>query len=312
MPPIDLAGQVPEQFSTQIITEAAQQSVVLSLGTRYPMGSKVTSFPVPKTFPQADFVTVPGGRKPFTDLKLTNERMTAEEISAVVAVPDEYVQDASVNIWGYVRPQLAEAIGQRLDDAVLWGVNPPTTYPQGGVAAYAVDVPTAEDAVATVNDAMSALETQGLQVTGFAADVTVQGALRGVRDASGALLMGAPQAGSQQQPSLYGVPIKYSQFPATATADLIAGGWKYLLVGVRQDIRYQFSTDGVIADDDGKIIVSAYQDNQTLLKVWARFGCVIVLPATRRVPGGAKPFAIATLTGEPAGTESVKATKTTK
>jgi hypothetical protein len=59
----------------------------------------------------------------------------------------------------------------------------------------------------------------------------------------------------------------------------------------------------VIADATGKVLVSGFQDNQTPLKVWARFGCVIIQPVTRRVPGGANPFAKAALVAAVTPTE---------
>lgn len=296
MPPIDLSGQIPTQYSTQIITEATQQSAALALGSRIPMGTKVTDMPVPKAFPRAAFVNTPGGRKPFTDLKLSNEQLTAEEIAAVVSIPDEYLDDSGIDLWGYARPLLAEAIALAFDDAVFWGVGAPPTYPTGGLASFAIDVaPGDGDAISTVNEAMSAVEAEGLAVTGHAADVAVQGALRGVRDATGAFLLGASQTQSGSINTLYGLPIAYSQFSTEATGDFITGAWRYLMIGVRQDIRFQFSTDGVLADDTGKVVVSGFQDNQTLLKVWARFGCVVVEPVTRRAEDGAKPFAIATI-----------------
>jgi hypothetical protein len=67
------------------------------------------------------------------------------------------------------------------------------------------------------------------------------------------------------------------------------------VIGVRQDIRYAMDPSAVIADATGKVLISGFQDNQTPLKVWARFGCVIIKPVTRRVPAGANPFAAAAL-----------------
>ncbi|MBO0885463.1 MAG: hypothetical protein J2P17_35030, partial [Mycobacterium sp.] len=89
--------------------------------------------------------------------------------------------------------------------------------------------------------------------------------------------------------------ITYASFGPEREADFITGAWRYLMLGVRSDIRYAMSTEGVIKQSDGTIAVSAFQDNVTLLKVWARFACVLVKPVTRRQPEGASPFAMATL-----------------
>jgi HK97 family phage major capsid protein len=292
----DVSGVIPEQFSATIIEEAAQQSAALTLGSRVPMGTGISHMPVPRAFPQAAFTSGPGARKPFTSLKVGQETLTAEEIAATVAIPDQWLEDASIPLWNWARPRLAEAIAIAFDAAVFFGTDAPSTYPAGGLVANATAIAPGRDPVDTVNNAMGAVEAQGLQVTGHAADLTVKSALRGVRDDTGALLLGFDQAGEGLRQSLYGLPISYQSF-SERTPDYFTGAWRNLIVGVRSDIRYQLSTDGVIADDQGRVTISAYQDNVTLMKVWARFAVAILHPVTVRQPDGAVPFAVSAITG---------------
>lgn len=298
--PLDFSGLIPTQYSAQIIEEATQSSAVLRLPTtQLPMGTRVAQMPVPRALPKAAWTTSANPRKPYTDLKLALESITAEEVAAVVAIPDAMIEDLDINIWAWVRPRLAEAIAIALDSAVLFGVDAPPTFPVGGVVAHAVPVSAGRDAVDTVNDAMSAVERQGLAVTGHAADLAVKGTLRGVRDDSGALLLGTTQVASGSVDTLYGVPIAYESF-TEEDPDYITGAWQNLVVGIRQDIRYELNRAAVLADANGKVIISGFQDNMTPLKVWARFGCALLSPVTQRTPDGAKPFAVTTLAGAPA------------
>ena len=294
--PLDFSGVIPPEFSTQIIEEAVQQSAVLRLANTVPMGTSISEMPVPKTLPKASWVSAPGGRKAYTALGLETETLHAEEIAAVTAIPDQYLEDASINLWGWVRPRLAEAIAIALDDAVLFGTGAPATFPAGGINAVAINVATGTDALDSVNQAMSAVEAQGLAVNGSAADLVVKGALRGVRDANGALLIGDTQINGQTVQTLYGVPITYTQF-GTMPPDYFTGDWNACIIGVRQDIRYAMDPSAVIADDAGKVVISGFQDNTTPLKVWARFACAIISPVTQRTPAGAKAFAKTQVTG---------------
>src|SRR5579862_2927548 len=296
MPANDFSGVIPIEYSTQIIQEAIQQSAALSLGTRVPMGTSITQMPVPSTLPKAAFVST-GGRKPFTNLGLEPKVLTAEEIAAVTAIPDAMLEDSAINLWGWVRPRLAEAIAIAFDDAVFFGIGAPATYPVGGLTApeYCHTVAPGVDAVDSVNLAMSAVEGEGLNVTGHAADITVKGALRGVRDANNALLMGTAQVGTNVVNTVYGVPAYYTMF-SNITSDFITGAWNNLIIGVRADIRYDMNPAGVIADDQGKVVISGWQDNTTPLKVWARLACVVLNPPTIREPNGALPFAQTDLT----------------
>ncbi|MBO0816652.1 MAG: phage major capsid protein [Actinobacteria bacterium] len=292
--PLDFSGIIPIEYSRQIIERAVQQSVALSLGNTVPMGTSIAEMPVPRAFPKAGWVTAENPRKPYTDMALGTESMTAEEVAAVTAIPDKMIEDLDIDIWAWVRPRLAEAIAAAIDDAILFGVDAPATFPVGGVVANSVTVPAGRDAVDTVNTAMSAVEVQGVPITGHAADIGVRGVLRGVRDDSGGLLLGTAQVGSDTVNTLYGYPISYQSF-SQREPDFITGNWDSLIIGVRQDIRYEMNPAAVLADDEGRVVISGFQDNMLPLKVWARFACVIVEPITRRSPEGADPFASTTL-----------------
>jgi HK97 family phage major capsid protein len=302
----DWSGIIPHEFSTQIIEEAVQQSAVLQLANLMPMGTSISELPIPRTLPKAAWVSAPTatatGRKPYTSLMLETQSLKAEEVAAVTAIPDVFLEDSEINLWNWVRPRLAEAIAVAVDEAILFGIAAPTSFPTGGVVSntYSTAVARAQahDAVDAVNLGMGRVEAQGLAVSGHAADLTVKQVFRGVRDSNGALLLGTEQAGTTQRPTLYGVPIAYNPM-ANASVDYITGAWQYLLVGVRQDIRYAMDPSATIADADGQVVISGFQDNVTPLKVWARFGCAIVKPVTVRAPAGATPFARAQLTGWP-------------
>jgi HK97 family phage major capsid protein len=316
MPLSDFSGTIPHQYSQQIIQEVEQQSAVLRLAQTMPMGTRITELPIPGKLPTAQWTTGANlppagpGRKFYTDLKLQPQTITAEEISAVIAIPEQYLDDNTINLWGWARPKLAEAIAVRFDETVLFGgAGIPASFPVGGIlgAGNSIAVPQAQlDAVEAVNAAMSAVEAQGLMVTGHSADIGAKGRFRGVRDDTGALLLGTEQVGAGERPTLYGVPIAYSQYAQVTTADFITGAWDYLVVGVRSDIRFKVDPSGVIADNAGVVQVSGFQDNVVPCKVWARFAVGIVKPVTHRVPAGAVPFARIRLNAltAPAGGES--------
>jgi HK97 family phage major capsid protein len=291
----DFSGVIPPEQSATILKEAARSSAVLTLATRLPMGTGVTQMPVPKTFPTASWVTSATGRKPYTDIGLKPATLTAEEVAAVIGIPDKMVEDSSINLWAYCRPLLAEAIARALDDAVIFGISPPASFPATGVIGAAVAVNAGTDAVDTVNKTMAQVEGQSLDPTGHVASRAVRSLFRGLRTSgSGELLLGTTVVDDYEVPSLYGLPTSYIPWHYTTGANpatFISGAWKYLVVGVRQDIRYEINPAGVIADAAGAVIVSGFQDNVTPMKVWARFGCVLIDPVTPDKPAGAKAFA---------------------
>ena len=290
----DFSGVIPPQLSAQILQEATRASAALQLCQTIPMGTGVTQMPVPKTLPTASWVTSATGRKPYTDVGLKAATLTAEEVAAVIAIPDKMIEDTSINLWGYCRPLLSQAIGQALDAATLFGVNAPASFPAGGVVGHATAVNAGIDAADTINKAMAQVEGQGLDPDGIAADLTVRSLLRGLRATTNELILGVTSIGEYEVPSIYGLPAAYTPFQGKTglnPGDMIVGDWTWAVLGVRQDIRYQIDPSGVIADASGVVQVSGFQDNVTPMKVWARFGFVIIDPVTVLVPGGAKAFA---------------------
>ena len=290
----DFSGVIPPEQSAQILQEATRASAALQLCQTVPMGTGVTQMPVPKTLPTAAWVTAGTGRKPYTDVGLKPATLTAEEVAAVVAIPDKMLEDTSINLWGYVRPLMSQAIAMALDGAALFGVNAPASFPAGGVRGHAAAVNAGTDAADTVNKMMAAVEANGLDPNGTAADLTVRSLLRGLRATTGELILGVTSLGDYEVPSIYGVPAAYTPFQGKtgiSPADAITGDWRWAILGVRQDIRFQLDPSGVIADASGVVQVSGFQDNVTPCKIWARFGFVIVDPVTVLVPAGANAFA---------------------
>ena len=291
----DFSGVIPAEYATTILQEATRQSAALQLCQKIPMGTGVSSMPVPKTLPTASWVSAAGtGRKPYTDVGLKPAILTAEEVAATIAIPDKMIEDTSINLWGYCRPLLSQAIAMALDGAVLFGVNPPASFPAGGVRGHAVAVNAGADAADSINKAMAQVESIGLDPDGIAANLTVRSRLRGLRATTGELILGVTSLGDYAVPTVYGLPVGYTPFQGSSgvnPADVIVGDWSWAVLGIRQDIRFQIDPSGVIADPAGVVVVSGFQDNVTPMKVWARFGFVMIDPVTVLQTGGANAFA---------------------
>ena len=221
----------------------------------------------------------------------------AEEVAAITGIPDAYLEDSAVNLWGWVRPRLAEAIAVAIDDAVLFGIGAPATFPVGGViaVAYCNPVPAVGlDAVDGVNQAMAMVEAQGIAVTGHAADLVTKSVLRGVRDAERRPAAGHRPGGhpagahAVRRPDRLRAVVERGQ-------RLHHGRLAEPVVGVRSSIRYNLDPSGVVTNAQGNVVLSGFESNTTPLKVWARIGAVIINPVTVKTPAGGKPFSRARL-----------------
>lgn len=281
----DWNGLLPSAVSARVIESAIKQSVVLQLATRQPMPTGVESVPVVSVAPTADFVAV-GAPKPITKVEWSSEVLKAEEIAGITSVPEVYVSDTggSWDIEASVENEFGKAIGARLDQAVLWGERAPASYPTGGIAGMAGGPATGADAFVAVSDAMAELEGEGILPDGIASGPGIGVALR-----SAALEAGDYAAAPTN--ALFGVPVAVTApWPSTAV-DAFVGGWENLLIGIREDITFAVSREGVLRDPVSKeVIVSAFQDDQVLCRIYARFAVVVARPLAADGSGPSTPF----------------------
>lgn len=113
---------------------------------------------------------------------------------------------------------------------------------------------------------------------GFAARIGVKNTLRKLRDANGAPIF----VPGTDQNELYSQPIEFVRNGAWKDdqADLIAGEWKYSLVGIRDDIEYEILKEATLQntlDEDGKPLSLAEQD-MVAIKATMRIGYLCVKP----------------------------------
>lgn len=301
----DAAALIPEEVSDAILGSVGGTSAALQLARRLPnMSRKQTRLPVQSALASAYFVDGDTGLKQTTDLAWANKYLNAEEIAAIVPVPEAVIDDADYDIWGQTQPELVAAIGRTIDGAIMFGTNKPSSWPAaivtGAVAAghtvargtnAANEGGLAED----INDAFSLVETDGYAVTGAVAKLAVRGALRGVRNADGDRL---PEVSPD---SVYGVPVNYGVPGSIWTGDseLVVGDFSQALVALRQDITYKVLDQAVIQDNTGAIVYNLAQQDMVALRVVVRVAYQVANTINAENPDEATryPFAVVTAPG---------------
>lgn len=290
---------VPEPVSDQIIKELPQASVLLNRARQIRMSSKTLKQPILSALPDAYWVNGDTGLKQTTKAEWGSQTITAEELAALVVVPDALFDDSNVPIWDEVRPLLVEAIGRKVDQAGLFGSDKPASWPTAIVpsavaAGNTVQEGTNADVAADVAALGGLVAADGFAVNGFAAKPGLNWQLVGLRDTNGTPIY-TPSLSAGAPSGLYGYPLNEvtnGSWDSTA-ASLLAADWSKFIVGVRQDITFDISKDGIISDADGKVIVNAYQQDSKILRVVFRVGFQVANPVTR--VGGATRYPAAVL-----------------
>ncbi|TPG05582.1 phage major capsid protein [Curtobacterium flaccumfaciens] len=281
------APPVPEPVAAEIIQELPKASVLLNRARQVRMSSKTLKQPVLSALPDAYWVNGDTGLKQTTAAEWDNQVITAEELAAIVVIPDALFDDSSVPLWDEVRPLLTEAIGRKVDEAGIFGVDKPASWPTaivpGAIAAgNTVAAGTGKDLGVDVASLGQQLARDGFAANGFASEPGLNWELIGLRTENGVPLY-TPSLSEGAPSSLYGKPLNEVENGAwdSTAAKLIAADWTKFVVGVRQDISFQIFDSGVISDASGKVIVNLMQQDSKALRVVFRLGFQVANPLTR-------------------------------
>jgi Phage capsid family len=290
------ADFVPVSIAREVLASVGDRlSAVMKLARVINMPSGLESVPVVSVAPTAAFVTpMYGGRKPRSSIEWTATKLVPEELAVTLAIPNAFLSDAGFPVWDSVRDEIARAIAKTFDDAALLGTGAPASFPTGGLVgpANADAVAGAADPAAAIDMAFGNIEGKGMEVSG----VLGGPALNGVMRRGSAAMVGAWEAPPS---AFYGVPYATStSFTAGAGPAYrlaLVGDWQYVVVAIREDIRFDLSTEGVLTDAGGAIQVNAFQDDSTLMRAYMRVGLAVGKPLG---PAGSvvKPLALSTTT----------------
>lgn len=277
---------IPEQIVNAVLEELPKQSVVLNRARRVQLTSKTGRQPVLSTLPMAYWVNGDTGRKQTTKAEWENVTITAEELAAIAVIPDAYFDDASVPLWDQIQPLLAEAIGLKVDQAALFGVDAPVSWPnsvvEGAIAANnVVTAGSGDDFGQDVAALAELVAGQGFAINGFAARPGLQWRLTGLRNDQGTPIY-TPSLAEGAPAGLYGYPLnEVTNGSWDDGYDLIAADWSKIVCGVRQEMTFRIFDQGVISNDEGEVVVNLMQQDSKAMRVVFRVGFQVANPITR-------------------------------
>lgn len=295
-------GIIPVQYATDIIKNSPKSSVLLTRGRRVTMTSRERTQPVLNLFPQAYWVNGDTGLKQTTKQQWGDLKMTAEELAVIVPVPDAVIADSSIDLWGEITPAISESIGKLVDQACIFGVGKPSTWPSDVVSAATgagnvVEAGTGADLADDIAALGELMAEEGYSVNGFASQPGLQWKLRRLRASDGTPIY-QNSLNASGVSGLYGLALNEVENGAwdATKAMLIAADWTNFLVGIRQDITYKWLDQAVISDDSGKVILNLAQQDCTALRVVMRVGFQVANPINRIQEDSSERYPAAVLT----------------
>lgn len=299
----DAEALIPIEQSKEIVTAVTQSSAALKLMRKLPnMTSKQRKMPVLSALPVAGFVNGDNGLKPTSSAGWENKFITAEEIAVIIPIPEAVLDDADYDIWAELKPSIIEAFGKVIDGAAFFSVDKPADWPDGIVTTalarnHTIELGTGVDVAEDINSAMSLIEDDGFDVTGFAGDISMKSKLRGLRDKNNGLLFQESLIAGTPS-TLYAQPIDYVKNGSWKKdiALMLAGDFSQAVYAVRQDMTYKVLDQAVISDAEGKIIYNLAQQDMVALRCVMRLGWQLPNPVTSLNKDGSTRYPFAVLT----------------
>ena len=285
-----------EDLVAEIIQGVTKQSAALSMFRRLPnMSSNIMRMRVLDALPMAYWVndSTNNGRKNVTNAAWANKYIVPAEIAVIVPIKEDVLDDASIDIWGEIRPRLVEAIGKKIDQAIFAGVDKPSAWradllssiaqagayvSQGGGTLYSA-----------INDAMVKVEESGYNPTGIIGGVDVKGKFRMMLDTSGQPIKGT---------EIDELPKAYIDNGAwdKSKAQMIIGDFTQAVYSIRQDITYKVLDQAIIQNpSDGEIMYNLAQEDMVALRVVMRLGWEIPNPINALAPDESVRFPFAAI-----------------
>lgn len=274
----DVDALIETQVANEIFDSVVKTSKALSLFKRLPnMTSDKTKLRVLDSLPIAYFVdeTKNNGRKNLTKMAWENKYINAAELAVIIPIKENVLNDASIDIWGEVKPRIVEAFSRKIDNAVFNGVDKPADWREGlipSIVAAGKEVTETGELYSDINDVMTEVEESGYNVTGLLGGVGLKGKFRMMTDKNGQPL-NTTEIGSLRR--------EYLDNGAwnKELSTLVAGDFNQAVYSIRQDVTYKLLDQAVIQDpSSGEILYNLAQDDMVALRVVMRLGWEIPNP----------------------------------
>ena len=288
----DAEAIIREQEVSTIFHDAPKQSVFMSLARKLPnMTSNQTRIRVLDFLPTAYWVNGDTGMKQTSKQAWDNVYINAAELAVIIPIPEAVLDDAEFDIFGEITPRVNEAIGQKVDSAIIFGVNRPAEWQndivtlarQAGNNVAPSGSPDYYNLILGEGGVISKVEEDGYMSTGALASMGMRAKLRGIKATDGTPIFKSDMQGSTNY-ALDGAPMYFPQNGAfdNTIAQLIIGDFKQAVYAIRQDITVKILDQGVIQDPATKeIAYNLAQQDMVALRVVFRMGWALPNPATR-------------------------------
>lgn len=302
----DLSTIIQDEYSNALLESAVSASVALQAFRRVDLGTKTTNLPVLATLPEAEFVgesaSAPEGVKPTSKFTWGNKQIVAEEIAVIVPIHENAIADAAATSpLDEITRQGGQAIGRKLDQAILFGDDKPVSWTSPDLltasttAGHVFEVGTGEnDLVGAIFQAAGAVDLAGWEPDGALAPRGLRYRLANLRsNQNEPIFLPSLAASPDSADTVAGLSVAYASglIWDRSEAEAFIVDRSRVVLGVRQDITVKFLDQATVGG------INLAERDMVAVRFKARYG--YVLGDTRTSEGDAPrtPVSVVTPSG---------------
>jgi len=303
----DVATLIQEEYSNVFLDAAAsgEGSAVISAFGTVPLGTKITNAPVLTTLPDAYWVsesaTDPSGVKPTSEAVWGNKRFVVEEIAVIIPIHEDVLEDMTEDGLENLSKLGGQAIGKKLDQAVLFGQQKPATWTDPDLLAAAIaggnvfqvsPTPGEDDLAGSIFQAAGAVADSGADPSAIFSSSGLRFRLANLRASDGTAILSRTMGGdgsfSDAIAGLDAAFVKNGAWNNTLATAIVADRSR-VKIGQRQDITVKFLDQATLGTGANQINLA--ERDMVALRFKARYayalGNTITADGTPAQPTGA-------------------------
>jgi len=261
----DALALLATQELSSIIKPDTASSAALAAFRTVRMSKGTSRMPVLAAIPTAGWVTDGSaaegtGVKPTSKVTWANKELIAEEMAVIIPVHENTIADSDFDIWGEVRPLVAQEFGRILDAAVFFGTNKPATWTDpalipGAIAAEnytlegtLLDGTASQDLADDFNEAFGLVEDDEFDVNSAFTGRFLRRSLRGMRDDNGQPIYLDALRSDGSTASVYGQDLRYILNGGwdRSVATALVGDASAVVIGIREDVQVKLLTEATV------------------------------------------------------------------
>lgn len=254
----DVATLIQEEYSNIFLDAAGDtegSAAIRAFGT-VPLGTKITNAPVLTTLPEASWVsesaTAPEGVKPTSKAVWGNKKFVVEELAVIIPIHEDVLEDMTEDGLQNLSVLGGRAIGKKLDEAILFGQDKPTTWTDLDLLAAATAAgnvfqisatPGEDDLAGSIFQAAGAVADSGANPTTILSSAGLRFRLANLRASDGTAILSRTLGGDGTfSDDIAGLRASFVDNGAwdAALATAIVADRTRVKIGQRSDIQVKF------------------------------------------------------------------------